>query len=80
MLEAMCPHLSPRGRLILNVLIEGTTFMDMFEGDEHHLFEEGELAALLPDRELLISRKDSFVAPLDTRKDFLTIVFRKPAP
>lgn len=78
LLEMMKAHLRPGGRLILNVLIEGTTFMDMFEGGEYHLFGEGEIEAQLPDWEILESLRHGFDAPHASRKEFLTIVARKP--
>ncbi len=78
-LETTIQHLRPEGALILNVLVEGTTFMDMFDGENYHLFQEGELEARFVDWEILESRYDSFAAPEETRKDFLTLVVRRPA-
>ena len=78
MLETMRRHVRPGGRLILNVLIEGTTFLDMFEGDYYHLFAQGELEGLLSDWEPLLSQRDSFEATGDSAKEFLTLVYRRP--
>lgn len=78
MLERMRRHVRPGGRLILNVLIEGTTFLDMFEGDYYHLFRQGELEERLADWEPLLSRQDSFPAPEETLKVFSTLVYRRP--
>src|SRR5205807_1081306 len=44
-LDAIIKLVQPGGVAIVNVLIEGTTFLDMFDPDEHYLFGEDELLA-----------------------------------
>ena len=78
MLGTMRRHVRPGGRLILNVLIEGTTFLDMFEGDYYHLFAQGELEELLSDWEPLLSQRDSIEVTGGSAKEFLTLVYRRP--
>ncbi|MCE9594952.1 MAG: class I SAM-dependent methyltransferase [Planctomycetes bacterium] len=68
----------PGGTAVVNVLVEGTTFMDMFDPEEHYLFGRGELARSFAGWELVAERSDSFAAPRETRKEFETVIARKP--
>ena len=70
----------PGGIAAVNVLIEGTTYLDFFEPGRYHLFAETDLATCFKDWEILESRVDSFPAPGDTVKRFSTLIARKPAP
>lgn len=68
----------PGGTAVVNVLVEGTTFLDMFETDDHYLFARGELARGFAGWDLVAERSDGFAAPRDTHKEFETVVARKP--
>lgn len=68
----------PGGVIVINVLIEGTTYMDMFDGKNHYLFGRGEIAMRLSGWELLLDREDRFEAPGGTLKLFSTVIARKP--
>jgi tellurite methyltransferase len=70
-------HVAPGGRAIINVLVEGTTYMDMFDKNNHYLFGRNELADAFAGWEILLSRHDSFPAPNGRMKEFATIVARK---
>jgi tellurite methyltransferase len=70
-------HVVPRGRAIVNVLIEGTTFMGMFEPDNYYLFGRGELEQRFAGWNILLSRQESFEAPGGTQKEFTTLVAEK---
>ena len=70
-------HVSGRGLAIVNVLIEGTTFMGMFEPGNYCLFGRTELRERFDGWEILLDDYDSFDAPGNTRKEFSTIVARK---
>jgi len=72
-------HLAQGGVAIVNVLIEGTTYMGMFEPGNYCLFARNELKERFKGWEILLSVNDSFDAPEDTRKEFSTIVARRPA-
>ena len=61
-----------------NVLIEGTTFMDMFDPNGYCLFGEGELERVFQGWAIEHRKVDSFPAPGDTIKRFTTIVARRP--
>lgn len=68
----------PGGVAAVNVLIEGTTFLDMFEPEGHCLFGREELAQAFAGWEILDQAWESFPAPGDTVKAFATLVARKP--
>lgn len=70
-------HTVQRGIAIVNVLIEGTTYLDMFEPGHYYLFPERELHEAFKDWEILESRRDSFPAPGEATKEFATIVATK---
>lgn len=70
-------HVADRGVTIINVLIEGTTYMGMFEPGNYHLFGIHELEERFKGWSILLSRHDSFDAPGNTRKEFATIVARR---
>jgi len=69
----------PGGTLIVNVLIEGTTFMGMFDEQAGYcLFGEEELPQALAGWQLLEDRIEEFPAP-DGVKRFRTTIARRPA-
>jgi tellurite methyltransferase len=68
----------PSGLAAVNVLIEGTTFMDMFDPAGYYLFGENELPEAFADWETAYSRLESFAAPKETVKRFCTLVARRP--
>ena len=65
------------GRAIVNVLIEGTTYLGMFKPGEYYLFAANELEQAFAGWNLLVVRRDSFPAPADTRKEFATVIAQK---
>lgn len=67
------------GCAAVNVLVEGTTFMDMFDADRHCLFAPDRLERAFEGWQVLLSRRDDFPAPGGTAKRFSTIVARKPS-
>jgi tellurite methyltransferase len=68
----------PGGSAIVNVLVQGTTFLGMFDPRGYYLFERDELVRRFEGWEIVVSRFDSFPAPGDTLKEFATVVARKP--
>ena len=68
----------PGGIAIINALIEGTTYLDMFEPHHYHLFSERDLVQCFKDWEIVEFRIDSFPAPGKTVKRFATVIARKP--
>ena len=71
-------HVKPDGLAVINVLIEGTTYLDMFEPGHFTLFGENELKDHFAEWNLLESKCDSFEAPGSTVKRFATVVARTP--
>lgn len=68
----------PGGLAAVNVLIAGTTFMDMFDPNCYYLFGESELPEAFADWTTEYSAFEAFPAPHDTIKRFCTLVARRP--
>lgn len=68
----------PGGIAIVNVLVEGTDFLDMFSPEGHCLFRVEDLPRRFDGWETLLHRSDSYPAPGATRKVFATLIARKP--
>ncbi|HLI29842.1 MAG TPA: class I SAM-dependent methyltransferase [Terriglobia bacterium] len=68
----------PGGIAAVNVLIEGTTYLGMFEPDEYYLFAENELPEFFTGWKVEYLNLDSFPAPGQTLKRFCTLVARRP--
>ena len=77
LLQDIQNHMNPGGRAIVNVLIEGTTFMGMFDGDNYCLFGLTELEDLFDGWTILSSLRETFTAPEATRKEFATVIAEK---
>lgn len=71
-------HVRPGGVLAVNVLIEGTTFMDMFDPQQHCLFGPTQLRDALVGWTILHDEIHEFPAPHGTVKRFSTVVARRP--
>jgi len=69
-------HVADNGLAIVNVLIEGTTFMGLFEPGNYYLFGKDELLERFKGWKVLYHSHDSFDAPGNTTKQFATIVAR----
>jgi tellurite methyltransferase len=68
----------PGGLAAVNVLTEGTTYMEMFDPRDHCLFGRDELNQAFAGWQTALSRYEDFSAPGDTHKRFHTLVARKP--
>lgn len=78
-LRALQARVRPGGVLVLNVLTQGTTYMEMFSPQGHCLFEPQALRGRFRSWELLDWRRDEFAAPSSTVKVFVTLMARKSA-
>lgn len=78
-LAALQAAVRPGGVAAINLLVQGTTFMDMFEPGGHCLWPEAELLQRFRGWQLIASDIDSFEAPGGTVKRFATLIARKPA-
>lgn len=70
-------YVGNEGLAIVNVLIEGTTYMGMFDPENYYLFGRNQLGERFRVWDILLSRHDSFEAPGSTTKEFATIIARK---
>lgn len=69
---------APSGVLVLNILVEGTTYGEMFDGDRHCLLPVGALRQRFDGWQLLEECVEEF--PVGARvKRFVTLVARRPA-
>ncbi len=79
MLRDIQARVRPGGRAIVNVLIEGTTYLDMFTPGEYYLFRREELIDRFADWVVEVARYDDFPAAVDSVKAFVTLIARKPS-
>jgi tellurite methyltransferase len=77
LLRQIGQRVRPGGRAIVNVLVEGTTYLGMFKPGEYYLFGANELEQAFAGWTLLMARNDSFPAPEGTRKAFATVIAQK---
>ncbi len=71
-------HLVPGGAMVVNVLVEGTTYMDMFDPRAHCLFPGNFLLTQFAGWQVIDLSHQAFLAPGNTVKSFATIIARKP--
>jgi len=69
----------PGGIAVINTLIEGTTWLDMFGTADCCLFARNELAGHFAGWSILHSEFRDFEAPEQKLKSFVTLIARKPA-
>lgn len=78
LLAEMKDHVARGGVAIINVLVEGTTYMDMFDPGGYCLFGRDEIERRFAPWRIEFARHDSFGAPGGTKKEFSTVVARRP--
>jgi len=78
LLERVQAAARPGGVAAINVLVEGTTYLDMFDPVDYCLFGRDELSERLRGWPVLLSRHDDFPAPGGTLKRFHTLIARRP--
>jgi tellurite methyltransferase len=71
-------HVRAGGVAVINVLVEGTTYLDMFDPQAHCLFSREEMQRRFSGWEILHAEFQDFAAPKEQRKAFVTLVARKP--
>ncbi len=72
-------RLRPGGTAIVNVLVEGTTYMDMFDPQDHCLLTAQQLRAQFAGWQIEHDARQDFPAPQGQLKAFLTLIARKPS-
>lgn len=78
-LRQLQDHVRPGGVAVVNVLVEGTTYLGMFDPSGHCLFARDEMHRRFAGWEILRSEYQDFPAANDTTKSFVTLIARKPA-
>ena len=74
LLRAVQDSVRPGGHAIVNVLIEGTTYKEMFDPKGHYLFSKTELEESFSGWTIACSSYDMFPAPGETTKKFSTVI------
>ncbi len=77
MLADIQDHVAEGGHAIVNVLTEGTTYLDMFDAESHCLFARHELEDRFHDWQVLVRDHRDFDAPGLSNKAFSTVIARK---
>lgn len=77
LLDEIQRRVKPGGCAVINVLIEGTTFLGMFQPGHYTLFGRDELAQRFAGWQVLEMSHQTFPAPENSEKVFATIVARK---
>ncbi|MBI5920822.1 MAG: methyltransferase domain-containing protein [Betaproteobacteria bacterium] len=77
-LEQLQASVRPGGIAAINVLIQGTSYLDMFDPASCCLFAADEMRARFVGWEILCEKFDDFPAPGETIKSFVTFIARKP--
>ncbi len=72
-------HVREGGVAVINVLVEGTTYLDMFDTEGHCLFSRSEMEARFAGWRILHSAFNDFEAPGGKNKAFVTVIARKPS-
>lgn len=68
----------PGGIAVINVLIEGTNYLDMFQADNYCLFAREEMHRRFTGWHILAAEYRDFDAPEQRTKSFVTLIARKP--
>ena len=72
-------HVREGGIVAVNVLVEGTTYLDMFDTECYCLFSRSEMETRFPGWSILHSEFSNFEAPNGKIKAFATVIARKPS-
>lgn len=78
-LRQLQARVRPGGVAVVNVLVEGTTYLEMFDPSSHCLFARDEMRRHFEGWELLHCDEQDFPAANETTKSFVTVIARKPA-
>lgn len=71
-------RLRPGGALVLTMLVQGTTYMDMFDPQRHCLLPAQELLAHFEGWHIAQQHEQTFPAPQQRVKSFLSLIAFKP--
>lgn len=77
MLARIRAWVAPGGVAAVNLLVQGTSYLEMFGGDAYCLLGEADLAGCFAGWEILLDEGSRFAAPGGTEKVFRTVVARR---
>ncbi len=77
-LSELQTHLRLGGTMIVNVLVKGTTYMDMFDPEAYCLFDRDALSSRFATWDILATAHNEFAAPNGQNKAFATVIARRP--
>jgi tellurite methyltransferase len=77
-LSMLQERVRPGGIAVINTLIEGTSYFDMFQAGNYCLFARNEMAERFADWNIIRSEFQDFEAPGQFVKSFVTIIAQKP--
>lgn len=77
-LSRLQAHVRPGGIAVINVLVEGTTYLGMFEPGHYCLFSRNAMESSFAGWDIIHSEFSDFEAPGQTVKSFVTLIARKP--
>jgi len=77
-LSVLQAHVRPGGIAVVNVLVEGTTYLDMFQPGNYCLFPRTEMESRFAGWNIIHSEFHDFDAPDQRIKSFATLIARKP--
>jgi tellurite methyltransferase len=77
-LATLQDRVRPGGIAVINVLVEGTTYLDMFQSGSHCLLPREEMARRFAGWDILHSEFRDFDAPGQLTKSFVTLIAQKP--
>jgi tellurite methyltransferase len=77
-LNQLQAHVRPGGIAAVNVLVQGTTYLGMFDPSSHCLFARDEMHKRFAGWEILHAEYQAFPAADDTIKSFVTVIARRP--
>jgi tellurite methyltransferase len=77
LLSGIQDHVAAGGHAIVNVLVEGTTYLGMFDPSGYCLFGRDEIEERFEGWEIALSAHHSFDAPGNTKKEFSTVVAKR---
>lgn len=72
-------RLRPGGVLVLNLLVQGTTYLDMFDPQQHCLLPAEQWRATFAGWQIEQCTTQDFPAPQQRMKAFLTLIATKPS-
>jgi len=78
-LEQLQSHVRRGGTAVINIRVDGTRYLDMFEPASCCLFRRDEMASRFAGCEIVVDELKDFTAPRGEDKSFCALVARRPS-